>query len=156
MIDGSYQPVQVQSIHRNKAAYRVVRAGQSASLALHPEVTGLRKGMVLINPEVDQDCCIFFQVMRLFIYNIKQYFKFWRRICRRMCTSFTTQPPSTRDSSALSTWETFAKLRSLLASWHPMESTPMKVLLLSSSCRDILRGFKLDNVFYLGRAERRA
>jgi len=68
--DGSFQPVQVQSIHRNKAAYRVVRAGQSASLALHPEVPGLRKGMVLINPEVDQSCCIFFQVSVFFFNKI--------------------------------------------------------------------------------------
>ncbi|CAB3382949.1 Hypothetical predicted protein [Cloeon dipterum] len=61
MNDGTYKPVQVLSVHRNKAAYRVVRASQSASLALHPEVPGLRKGMVLLSPDMDRECCIFFQ-----------------------------------------------------------------------------------------------
>ncbi|XP_059475632.1 GTP-binding protein 2 isoform X1 [Neocloeon triangulifer] len=69
MVDGTYQPVQVQSVHRNKAAYRVVRASQSASLALHPEVPGLRKGMVLLSPDMDQDCCIFFQATVHVIYH---------------------------------------------------------------------------------------
>lgn len=48
--DGSFHPVIVQTIHRNKAPCRVVRAGQSASLsfALTAEIPHLRSGMVIL------------------------------------------------------------------------------------------------------------
>lgn len=50
--DGSFVPVSIQTIHRNKAPCRVVRAGQSASLSFG-EVQGvqlpnLRSGMVIL------------------------------------------------------------------------------------------------------------
>lgn len=74
--DGSFLPVAVQTIHRNKAPCRVVRAGQSASLSFaHDEhLACLRSGMILL-----PDTCgghsaeepfgsIFFQV------NIIRYF----------------------------------------------------------------------------------
>lgn len=51
--DGSFSPVTIQTIHRNKAPCRVVRAGQSASLsfASPKELPPLRNGMVLLmNP----------------------------------------------------------------------------------------------------------
>lgn len=48
--DGSFYSVNVQSIHRNKAPCRIVRAGQSASLAFSHDVNlpNLRSGMVLL------------------------------------------------------------------------------------------------------------
>jgi hypothetical protein len=54
--------VTVQSIHRNKAPCRVVRASQSASLGLNQEVPGLRNGMVLLSAELKPVGCLFFQV----------------------------------------------------------------------------------------------
>lgn len=49
--DGSFYPVNVQSIHRNRAPCRVVRAGQSASLAFShdSDLPVLRSGMILIS-----------------------------------------------------------------------------------------------------------
>lgn len=48
--DGSFYPVTVQSIHRNKSACRIVRASQSASLAFaqHQSLPPLRSGMILL------------------------------------------------------------------------------------------------------------
>jgi GTPase len=60
--DGRFLPVIVQSIHRNKAPCRVVRASQSASLGLNQEVLGLRNGMVLLSAESKPAGCLFFQV----------------------------------------------------------------------------------------------
>lgn len=54
--DGSFYPVNVQSIHRNRAPCRVVRAGQSASLAFShdSDLPVLRSGMILIsNKDID-------------------------------------------------------------------------------------------------------
>lgn len=50
--DGSFSPVTIQTIHRNKAPCRVVRAGQSASLSFanHKDLPPLRNGMVLLIP----------------------------------------------------------------------------------------------------------
>lgn len=69
--DGSFFPVLVQTIHRNKAQCRVVRAGQSASLSFENNdlLPPLRRGMVLLpDHHIDlQPCgCIFFQV-RIFV-----------------------------------------------------------------------------------------
>lgn len=62
--DGSFNPIVVQSIHRNKAPCRVVRASQSASLSLSLDVPGLRTGMVLLSTEDEEKPagCLFFQV----------------------------------------------------------------------------------------------
>lgn len=48
--DGSFYPVTVQSIHRNKAPCRIVRAGQSASLSFSADenLPILRSGMILL------------------------------------------------------------------------------------------------------------
>ncbi|XP_034233745.1 GTP-binding protein 2 [Thrips palmi] len=61
--DGSFNPIVVHSIHRNKAPCRVVRASQSASLSLTLDVPGLRTGMVLLSTENDEkpSGCLFFQ-----------------------------------------------------------------------------------------------
>ncbi|XP_067619613.1 GTP-binding protein 2 [Eurosta solidaginis] len=50
LLDGSFHTVNVQTIHRNKAPCRVVRAGQSASLSFTPKQTlpPLRSGMTLL------------------------------------------------------------------------------------------------------------
>lgn len=50
--DGSFYPVNVQSIHRNRAPCRIVRAGQSASLAFSADnnLPVLRSGMILLCP----------------------------------------------------------------------------------------------------------
>lgn len=51
--DGSFSPVTIQTIHRNKAPCRVVRAGQTASLSFAntKELPPLRNGMVLLMPQ---------------------------------------------------------------------------------------------------------
>lgn len=59
--DGEFVPVKVQSIHRNKAPCRVVRASQSASLSLENAPTPLRAGMVLLSPQESPVGCLFFQ-----------------------------------------------------------------------------------------------
>jgi GTPase len=63
--NGTFVPVTVQSIHRNKAPRRVVKATQSASLSLEQSIPGLRNGMVLLGSGVNHSACIFFQVKLL-------------------------------------------------------------------------------------------
>lgn len=60
--DGSFHPVQVQSIQRHKSACRVVRAGQSATLALNIELPNIRKGMILADPHLKPLATLYFQV----------------------------------------------------------------------------------------------
>jgi len=47
--DGSFRVVTVTSIKRNRAPCRLVRATQSAALALNISYHSLRKGMVLVD-----------------------------------------------------------------------------------------------------------
>lgn len=47
--DGSFRPVTISSIKRNRAPCRLVRATQSAALALNVPVSALRRGMVLVD-----------------------------------------------------------------------------------------------------------
>ena len=61
--DGSFHPVQVQSIQRHKSSCRVVRAGQSASLALNIEIPNIRKGMILAAPDLKPQATLYFQVI---------------------------------------------------------------------------------------------
>lgn len=60
--DGTFKPVTVQSIHRNKVPCRVVRAGQSAALSLDCKVPELRRGMVLLQADAQASGCYYFQV----------------------------------------------------------------------------------------------
>ena len=54
--------VKVSSIRRNKAACRLVRAQQSAALALDIPLSQLRRGMVAISPKSNQPvACQYFQ-----------------------------------------------------------------------------------------------
>lgn len=77
--NGSFHSLNVQSIHRNKAPCRIVRAGQSASLAFTQDdnLPALRSGMVLLcandNPSNSNDLVEpfgswFFQVMIFFYF----------------------------------------------------------------------------------------
>ena len=62
--DGSFRAVKVSSIRRNKAACRLVRAQQSAALALDIPVCQLRRGMVATSPQGEQPvACQYFQVL---------------------------------------------------------------------------------------------
>lgn len=56
-LDGTFLPVTVQTIHRNKAPCRVVRAGQSASLSFYPgdDMPPLRRGMVILPDYEEED-----------------------------------------------------------------------------------------------------
>lgn len=63
--NGSFQIVTVKSVHRNKVPCRLVRAGESATLALTPDAP-LRRGMVLLSPltpepVLHQYTCLYFQ-----------------------------------------------------------------------------------------------
>lgn len=60
--DGSFQPVCVNSIRRHKSPCIMARASQSVSVSLDEEVSGLRKGMVLISPQACPKATWFFQV----------------------------------------------------------------------------------------------
>ncbi|XP_055587778.1 GTP-binding protein 2 [Uranotaenia lowii] len=54
--DGSFTPVTIHTIHRNRAPCRVVRAGQSASLSFYTtdNLPVLRRGMVIL-PDYDEE-----------------------------------------------------------------------------------------------------
>ena len=62
--DGSFTPVEVTSIKRNKAGCRLVRATQSAALAIDFPMERLRRGMSLLDPRgtPDPKACQYFQV----------------------------------------------------------------------------------------------
>lgn len=60
--DGRFYPVKVNSLHRHKVPCRVVRACESATLALsNPETITLRRGMVLTSKESLPPICMYFQ-----------------------------------------------------------------------------------------------
>ncbi|XP_073997100.1 GTP-binding protein 2 isoform X3 [Rhodnius prolixus] len=67
--DGTFSPVKVNSVHRNKAPCRMVHSTQSASLALDPPFPSLRSGMVLISPEEKPISCLFFQATVCVLYH---------------------------------------------------------------------------------------
>lgn len=63
--DGSFKTVTVKSVHRNKVPCRLVRAGESATLAVAADPP-LRRGMVLLSPStpdsvLKQFTCLYFQ-----------------------------------------------------------------------------------------------
>ena len=63
--DGTFQPVTITSIKRNRAPCRLVRATQSAALAIDMPVASLRRGMCLVDPRNDEEQArpaYFFQV----------------------------------------------------------------------------------------------
>jgi GTPase len=55
---GHFQPIPVKSIHRKRMNVRQVRAGQTASFALKKiKRSQIRKGMVMVSPEVNPQAC---------------------------------------------------------------------------------------------------
>lgn len=71
MQDCSFQPVIIQSIHRNKVPCKSVHAGQSASVTLYGnQIDGLRRGMVLISNNQEAFGCFFFQATVLILYHV--------------------------------------------------------------------------------------
>ncbi|KAK3755477.1 hypothetical protein QZH41_017632, partial [Actinostola sp. cb2023] len=61
LYSGQFDSVQVTSLKRNRASCRVVRAGQSASVALKGiERHMLRRGMVLADPQLNPRACLVF------------------------------------------------------------------------------------------------
>ena len=66
--DGTFRPVTITSIKRNRAPCRLVRATQSAALAIDMPVASLRRGMCLVDPRNDEEQArpaYFFQVQVL-------------------------------------------------------------------------------------------
>lgn len=59
---GNFFPAKILSLHRHKVPSRVVRACETASLALSSEANfTLRKGMVLISEKIRPPVCSYFQ-----------------------------------------------------------------------------------------------
>ncbi|GFS92678.1 GTP-binding protein 2 [Nephila pilipes] len=58
---GRFDTTKVLSLHRHKVPSRIVRACESATLALSSQNIPLRKGMVLISQQVRPPVCNFFQ-----------------------------------------------------------------------------------------------
>lgn len=62
--DGQFQSVTVQSIKRNRAGCRLVRATQSAAIAIDIPLANLRRGMCLVDPRAtNTTACQYFQVL---------------------------------------------------------------------------------------------
>jgi len=61
--DGAFHPVSVASLHRNRMACRMVAAGQAACLSVCgiPAHITVRKGMVVISPEIEPTACLEFE-----------------------------------------------------------------------------------------------
>lgn len=69
---GTFTPVTVTSLHRNKAPCRIVRASQAASLCLTPSVSHIRHGMVLLGRDTPQSVCLFFQASIVVLFHSTQ------------------------------------------------------------------------------------
>ncbi|XP_053689775.1 GTP-binding protein 1 [Sabethes cyaneus] len=55
---GDFQPITIKSIHRKRMIVREVRSGQTASFALKKiKRSQIRKGMVLVSPELNPQAC---------------------------------------------------------------------------------------------------
>ncbi|CAF1448497.1 unnamed protein product [Adineta steineri] len=61
LLDGTFLPAKVSTIHRYRVPRRMVRAGQAATLCLpHVEGSQLRKGMVLVSSTSKPEACFEF------------------------------------------------------------------------------------------------
>jgi len=77
--DGSFRIVKVSSIRRNKAACRLVRAQQSAALALDIPINQLRRGMVATSPQGEQPvACQYFQANVCVLFHPTEIFRGFR------------------------------------------------------------------------------
>lgn len=70
--NGSFYPAKVLSLHRHKVPSRVVRACETATLALSSQInTNLRKGMVLMSDKIRPPVCYFFQAKMQILFHSK-------------------------------------------------------------------------------------
>ncbi|XP_061913581.1 GTP-binding protein 2-like [Entelurus aequoreus] len=73
---GHFHKLTVGSIQRNRSACRVLRAGQAATLALGEfDRTLLRKGMVMVSPEMDPTICWVFEAEIVLLFHSKTFHK---------------------------------------------------------------------------------
>lgn len=74
--DGTFTKVHVKSVHRNRLPCRLIQAGQTATVALN-DVTreNLRKGMVLLSPEVQPSVCYAFEADVFLLFHSSQITK---------------------------------------------------------------------------------
>ncbi|XP_019720207.1 GTP-binding protein 2 [Hippocampus comes] len=73
---GQFHKLTVGSIQRNRSACRVLRAGQAATLALgNFDRTLLRKGMVMVSPEMDPTICWIFEAEIVLLFHSKTFHK---------------------------------------------------------------------------------
>lgn len=73
---GRFHKLTIGSIQRNRSACRVLRAGQAATLALGEfDRTLLRKGMVMVSPEMDPTICWTFEAEVVLLFHAKTFHK---------------------------------------------------------------------------------
>ncbi|XP_077093753.1 GTP-binding protein 2 [Siphateles boraxobius] len=74
--DGEFRELAVLSIQRNRSGCRVLRAGQAATLALGDfDRSLLRKGMVMVSPEMNPDICWRFEAEIVLLFHAKTFHK---------------------------------------------------------------------------------
>ncbi|XP_052354556.1 GTP-binding protein 2-like isoform X1 [Oncorhynchus keta] len=73
---GQFLKLTVCSIQRNRSACRVLRAGQAATLALDTfDRSLLRKGMVMVSPEMNPTICWLFEAEIVLLFHAKTFHK---------------------------------------------------------------------------------
>ncbi|XP_034041446.1 GTP-binding protein 2-like [Thalassophryne amazonica] len=73
---GQFHNLIVGSIQRNRSACRVLKAGQAATLALgNFDRSLLRKGMVMVSPEMDPTICWLFEAEIVLLFHTKTFRK---------------------------------------------------------------------------------
>ncbi|XP_051980929.1 GTP-binding protein 2-like [Xyrauchen texanus] len=74
--DGQFRELMVCSIQRNRSGCRVLRAGQAATLALGDfDRSLLRKGMVMVSPEMNPTICWSFEAEIVLLFHAKTFHK---------------------------------------------------------------------------------
>ncbi|XP_073691342.1 GTP-binding protein 2 [Garra rufa] len=74
--DGKFRELTVCSIQRNRSGCRVLRAGQAATLALGDfDRSLLRKGMVMVSPEMNPTICWQFEAEIVLLFHAKTFHK---------------------------------------------------------------------------------
>ncbi|XP_068423905.1 GTP-binding protein 2 isoform X1 [Clinocottus analis] len=73
---GHFYKLTIGSIQRNRSACRVLRAGQAATLALgNFDRSLLRRGMVIVSPEIDPVICWMFEAEIVLLFHAKTFHK---------------------------------------------------------------------------------
>ncbi|KAJ0004734.1 hypothetical protein NQD34_010948 [Periophthalmus magnuspinnatus] len=73
---GQFYKLTIGSIQRNRSACRVLKAGQAATLALGEfDRSLLRKGMVMVSPEMDPTICWTFEAEVVLLFHAKTFHK---------------------------------------------------------------------------------